>query len=499
MIAIPSLSLRDLRCLQMTYSRAWVSILCFQLESIAVRPTVPDPRMNTAKCITRGHGKATFTGVKQCLGGLCWMILLAALLFTLPAFWLLMHVQWKAELKKEENKREQSDSPDSNEMRALASSYPVEETPNPADSTDMGALKRAVIATGAAQKAVDELKQQSEARAGASTAEQATSTEAPAAVPKPPSSNGNGKSNLTETDSMILEMAKTATKATAEATEKAKGATKSIPRWEKIAEAASKADAAAAVVKVASERIEALKRDAPVGMMARSAADLAKLATAAAEEEAKEKVAKEAKVATREAVVLLLWLFTCASLVATLVLTVFAFHYDGQKSVAEDNCCPIAYLVITCAFFIYSCFYCSCKCCPRCCGCYELVSWYYIIVLPSIFIIIHHLLWVFFGMITEPFWALPLLLAISSASFTLYQFACLHRKVHSDVTRCKEILTKYETWFFSLSFLTLCLVLFNITLVGQAFFSDNVVAVIVQSLLTFVITLWLKELSAKYD
>ena len=469
----------------MTYSRAWVSILCFQLASIAVRPTLPDPRMNTAKCITRGHGKATFTGIKQCLGFLCWMILVAALLFTLPASWLLMHVQWRAELN-----QQPTGSP---------------------DPTDMGALGRAVRATDAAVTAVDELGRQPEARAGAST-EQATPTMARAADPTPSSSNGNGEFELTdrtplqreeastsgagrseEAPGMILEieMANTATKATEEATNKAKDATKSIPRWEKIAEAASKADAAAAAVKVASERIEALKRDAPVAMRARSAADLAKVATAAAEQEAKEKVAKEAEVATREAVVLLLWLFTCASLVAT----VTAFLYDRRESVAEDDACPIVYLVITCVFFICSCFYCR----RRCCGCYELVSWYYIIVLPSIFIIIHHLLWVFFGMITEPFWALPLLLAISSASFTLYQFACLHRKVHSEVTRCKDFLTKYETCFFSLSFLTLCLVLFNITLVGQAFFSENAIAVIVQSLLTFVITLWLKELSAKYD
>ncbi|KAJ7361995.1 hypothetical protein OS493_013081 [Desmophyllum pertusum] len=65
------------------------------LQDIAVGPSLPDPRINTAECVITGHNKASsFSGSKQLLRQVCWSLLFISLVMSMFASqWTIVQLQ----------------------------------------------------------------------------------------------------------------------------------------------------------------------------------------------------------------------------------------------------------------------------------------------------------------------------------------------------------------------------------------------------------------------
>ena len=77
------------------------------MQDIAVVPGLPDPTLNTAKCIIAGHDKASnFSGLKQLLHGVCWSLLAISLVLSLfVSQWLIVQCQeWSKPEKQNKSK-----------------------------------------------------------------------------------------------------------------------------------------------------------------------------------------------------------------------------------------------------------------------------------------------------------------------------------------------------------------------------------------------------------
>ena len=110
----------------------------------------------------------------------------------------------------------------------------------------------------------------------------------------------------------------------------------------------------------------------------------------------------------------------------------------------------------------------------------------YVIVYPSLFIAIHHLLWVLLGIITEPFGAFPILVAISSVLFALFYLVCELSCANISDSRLKCCIILLS----AAAFLVFSLFIFILVVVGQAFFSESLIAGVVQTLLILIIAWW---------
>ena len=106
---------------------------------------------------------------------------------------------------------------------------------------------------------------------------------------------------------------------------------------------------------------------------------------------------------------------------------------------------------------------------------------------PGCFIAVHHTLWVMIGIITDPFWALPILTTILMLSFLFY------------VT--SSLFFSYATWnkshainftLFVVGGISIILVLFSFFLIGQQFFAENLISGAIQALLVVIINFFLK-------
>ena len=114
----------------------------------------------------------------------------------------------------------------------------------------------------------------------------------------------------------------------------------------------------------------------------------------------------------------------------------------------------------------------------------------YVIVYPSLFIAIHHLLWVLLGIITEPFWAFPILVAISSVLFALFYLVYELSCANISDSRLKRFCMLLS----AAAFLVFNFFIFILVVVGQAFFSESLIAGVVQTLLILIITWWFRYL-----
>ena len=114
----------------------------------------------------------------------------------------------------------------------------------------------------------------------------------------------------------------------------------------------------------------------------------------------------------------------------------------------------------------------------------------YVIVYPSLFIGFHHLLWVLLGMITEPFWAFPIFVAISSVLFALFYLVYELNSVNISDSRLKYFIMSLSL----AAFLVFSFFIFILVVVGQAFFSESLIAGVVQTLLILIITWWFRYL-----
>ena len=108
---------------------------------------------------------------------------------------------------------------------------------------------------------------------------------------------------------------------------------------------------------------------------------------------------------------------------------------------------------------------------------------------PALFVVFHHLLWILFGITTEPFWAFPVLVSVIAVLFLLYFLVYqFHKEFNMDV------LKNLKAFFLILlSFLVFVLLIFTLLLVGQAFLSNSLIANVVQGALVIVITYWFRS------
>lgn len=117
-------------------------------------------------------------------------------------------------------------------------------------------------------------------------------------------------------------------------------------------------------------------------------------------------------------------------------------------------------------------------------------------VYPAIFMACHHVLWIFLGVLTEPFWGITILGAVFSISFCIY-FLVYHLHVafldpENDLFMC--------TMIFCLilgGFIAVILFLLVLLTVAQVFLSESLISTVIQNLLVFVATIWFKSL--KHD
>ena len=108
---------------------------------------------------------------------------------------------------------------------------------------------------------------------------------------------------------------------------------------------------------------------------------------------------------------------------------------------------------------------------------------------PGCFIAVHHTLWVMIGIITDPFWALPILTSILMLAFLF--------SVTSSLYFSYQAWDKSEVINFALFVvggISIILVLFSFFLIGQQFFAENLISSAVQALLVVIINFFLKTL-----
>ena len=109
---------------------------------------------------------------------------------------------------------------------------------------------------------------------------------------------------------------------------------------------------------------------------------------------------------------------------------------------------------------------------------------------PGCFIALHQTLWVMIGIITEPFWALPIVTTILMLAFLFYVLSFLFFGI--------EGWEKKNTINFTLvvaAGMSVLLVQFSFFLIGQQFFDESLISSAIQSALVVIISIWLKSVN----
>ena len=99
------------------------------------------------------------------------------------------------------------------------------------------------------------------------------------------------------------------------------------------------------------------------------------------------------------------------------------------------------------------------------------------------------------GIITEPFWAVPVLMAICTVLFVFYYLVYQYHKGFISIESPEHSVQALALSFFS--FLLVGLFIFTLLVVGQAFLSESLIANVVQSALVIVTTLWFSMLNLR--
>ena len=111
---------------------------------------------------------------------------------------------------------------------------------------------------------------------------------------------------------------------------------------------------------------------------------------------------------------------------------------------------------------------------------------------PGCFIAVHHALWVMIGIITEPFWALPVVTTIVMLAFLFYVLSALFFSFGQW--------DRWQTINFALLVavgMSVMLVQFSFFLIGQQFFDESLISSAIQSALVVIISIWLRSSDAK--
>ena len=114
-----------------------------------------------------------------------------------------------------------------------------------------------------------------------------------------------------------------------------------------------------------------------------------------------------------------------------------------------------------------------------------------LIVYPAAFMVCHHVLWIFLGIITDPFWGITVFVAVTSPAAALYILVCEFHKSSSILKGCDFCMSLFLLLAILFTFVLLIMVLL---VVARVFLSEDLVFVVVQNVLVLVTTVWFKYL-----
>lgn len=107
---------------------------------------------------------------------------------------------------------------------------------------------------------------------------------------------------------------------------------------------------------------------------------------------------------------------------------------------------------------------------------------------PGCFIVVHYVLWMMIGMITEPFWAIPVVTSCAIVIFLFYISAFFYL----SVDRRWDVRDKVHLAVLVFAVLSTLSVQFSFFLVGSHFFNEGLVSGIIPSVLVMILSIWCK-------
>lgn len=107
---------------------------------------------------------------------------------------------------------------------------------------------------------------------------------------------------------------------------------------------------------------------------------------------------------------------------------------------------------------------------------------------PGCFIVIHSILWMMVGMISEPFWAIPIVTSYAVVIFLFYLSAFFY--LSSD--RQWDTRDKVNLGVLVVLVLSVISVQFSFFIVGSHFFNDGLISSIIPSVLLVILSVWCK-------
>ena len=117
-------------------------------------------------------------------------------------------------------------------------------------------------------------------------------------------------------------------------------------------------------------------------------------------------------------------------------------------------------------------------------------------VYPGSFVVIHSILWMMVGMITEPFWAIPVVTSCALVIFLFYLLACF--SLSSD--RNWDTRDIFNFVLLVVLIMSTISVQFSLFVVGSHFFNDGLVSSVIPAVLLVMLSVWCKVCQNKiYD
>ena len=435
---------------------------------MAIRPTAPDPSKDTVKCVTAGHEEVLFTGINK--AGVCWSILLIALMLSIFASRTLMVDLERVPTSEDIENKKVAKKNAAGTAKAAAITK-EEATATAAAAKEAAATTAAVVAAVTATSVVAAAAKEARDATGAA----ATAAENAAIAAATMTTAANASKEVSVTATITQEETANVAAAVAAAVRETK---------------ATKMATTIAAEAVAAAELETIATTAAATAIAAATAAAAKETTTVAAVAAAAAASKAAATATRKAIeaaakgnatVFLLWVsmlaFALTVIVSPIIVVYVSCHFHQEcqyfKAVeyfkADYYFITFSSIVILMLVILYWCYK------KECCN---VQSWKNVIVYPSLFIAFHHLLWVLLGIITEPFWAIPVLVAVGSVLFVSY-FLVYEYYLGMD----GKLKYNKEFWSFFLCFLGFLLLVFILLVVGQPFFSDSLIANVAQSIM----------------
>lgn len=111
---------------------------------------------------------------------------------------------------------------------------------------------------------------------------------------------------------------------------------------------------------------------------------------------------------------------------------------------------------------------------------------------PGIFIAVHHALWVMIGIITEPYWALPVATSFIMFAFLFYVLSALYFS-QKDPEKW-DTSAKIKFGFMIAAGISVVMVQLSFLLVGNQFFNESLLSSAIQRALVVMISIWFRSI-----